>query len=566
MDFFNLSRKFQTARRLKEIVNVFLRHGFGNIIDQLHLGKYVPVLKRVRSYGYWPSLLKGPYSAERMRTAFEELGPSFIKLAQIISTRPDLVPTRYSEEFRKLQDNVPPFPAAKSRTIIAEEMGKPFDKVFASFDDTPIAAASIAQVHRATLLDGSEVIVKVQRPGIDETIKSDIEILFSIARLIESNFPDMRHFSPSGLVYEFQNTIKKELDFRKEVVNHATFAKNFAAFKGVHLPKVYAELSSRRILVMEIIRGERIDRVEKIAQMGVDTKQTARVLIDAYFKMMIEDGFFHGDPHPGNIFVMEDGSLAFMDFGIAGHVSEETKTILANFYMAFIEKDFDKLVDQHIELGLVPDDMDLETFRRDFKSDLWDFVEPLYGLKLKEIDFASYLSAVVRIIIKHKLKIPSELVLIDKTLIMLQSLCAKLDPEFDFVTASEHYIRKLMIERYNPKKAFERYMKSALEAGEFLRVLPRQMKRILRKIIRDEIVVKLTIKDLDKLIKDMDRSSNRISVSMIISAILVSSAIMHASEVGPTIYGMSLMGFVVFGFAAVLGIGLIISIFRSGRL
>lgn len=565
MDITRLTRTYKSAKRLQQIINVFLRYGFGQVIDQIHLGRYIPFKKRLKSLGVWPAL-KGPTVPERLRMAFAELGPTFIKLAQVLSSRPDLITTQFANEFKKLQDEVPPFPVADAKRIIEEEIKLPIEKVFKYFDDLQIAAASIAQVHRATLLDGSEVVLKVQRPNIKEQIESDINILTTIARLLDKYVPESRFFNPLGIVEEFAKTVRKEMDFVEEARNCSRFRKNFEHDIDVYIPKIYAEFVSEKVLVMEMIEGVRIDDIKAIDEMGLDRKRLAKIGVDAYFKQILEDGFFHADPHPGNIFVMSTGMIAFLDFGIVGRVSDELKETMANTFLALIHRDFDRLIDQYIELGIVPEHIDIDAFRKDFKADLTDFLEPLYGLTLQEINFAQYLDTITHLAIKHNLKIPSDLLLINKAMLILESLGRQLDPNFDFVAASEPYASKIIRKRISPSRLYDKARKNMIEIGDFAFLFPRQIKQIIKKTLRDDIQIKMFHVNLPEFIKDMDRSSNRIAFALIVSAMLISSAIMHATKVPPIIFGISLFGISAFGFAFLLGIWLIISIIRSGRL
>lgn len=565
MDIFRLTRTYKSARRLQQVINVFLKHGFGRIIDQIHLSRYIPFRKRLKTFGQWPSL-KGPTVPERLRMAFEELGPSFIKLAQILSSRPDLITALYANEFKKLQDEVPPFPAEEAIRTVEEELRMPLSGIFRKFEVRPVAAASIAQVHYAQLLDGTDVIVKVQRPGIEEQIETDINILSSAARLLDRYVPESRFFNPKGIVEEFSKTIRKELDFVNESRNCMRFGKNFESSPDVCIPRVFPEYVSRRVLVMERIDGLRIDDIPRITAMGHDRQRLARIGVEAYFKMILEDGFLHADPHPGNMFVMPDGKLALVDFGIVAHVSPDLMETMGNTFLAFVRRDFDRLIDMYIELGYVPEDIDIEAFRKEFKAELIDILEPLYGLTLQEIDFARYLDTFTHLALRHRLTIPSDLLLINKSLLILESIGRELDPHFDFFSAFEPYAAKLTRKRYSPSKIFERVSRNALEFSDFVILFPKQMKQIIRKILKDDFHIKMTHIGLEKFITDMDRSSNRIAFGMIISAILISSAIMHGTGVGPKIFGMSVLGFLSFGLAFLLGIWLVISIIRSGRL
>jgi ubiquinone biosynthesis protein len=565
MNILRIARTYKSAKRLQQIINVFLRYGFGQIIDQIHLGRYIPFKKRLKSFGIWPAL-KGPSVPERLRMAFAELGPTFIKLSQVLSSRPDLITVRYADEFKKLQDEVPPFPVSEAKRIIEDELKLPIDRIFKYFDEIPIAAASIAQVHRAILLDDSEVVIKVQRPDISEQIESDIKILSTVANLLDKYVPESRFFNPTGIVLEFSKTVRKEMDFVEEAKNCCRFSRNFEQNLDIYIPRVYQEFVTEKVLVMEMIEGVRIDDIKAIEKMGIDRSRLARVGVDAYFKQILEDGFFHADPHPGNLLVMPIGMIAFLDFGIVGRVSDDMKEIMANTFIALIEKDFDRLIDQYIELGIVPDDIDLDAFRRDFKADLADFLEPLYGLTLQEINFARYLETIMHIAIKHNLKIPSELLLIDKAMLILDNIGRQLDPNFDFIAAAEPYASKLVRKKYSPFKFYEKTRKFAMDIGDFAFLFPKQMKQIIKKALKDDIQIKMFHVNLPDFIRDMDKSSNRIAFAMIVSAMLISSAIMHATKVPPIIFGISLFGISAFGFAFLLGIWLIISIIRSGKM
>ncbi len=561
----SIRRTYKNVNRVRRIVNVLLKYGFGKLLDQIPLSRFIPFRTRIRAFGQWPPL-KSPTTPERLRMAFAELGPSFIKLAQILSTRPDLITKPFADEFRKLQDRVPPFPTEEATRIIEQETGLSVANIFSRLDTVPVAAASIAQVYHGTLLDGSDVIIKVQRPGIEEQIETDINILTSVAYLMERYVPESVFFNPSGIVDEFARTVRKELDFTEEARNCVRFRRNFADSPDVYIPCVFNEFTTGKVLVMGRIEGVRIDDIEGITKLGLDRVKLAKIGVDAYFKQILEDGFFHADPHAGNIFAMPDGRIGFMDFGIVGRVSPELRETMANTFLALINRDFDKLIEQYIELGLVPEHVDLDVFRREFKADLSDFLEPLYGLTLKELNFAEYMDTVTHLAIKHNLKIPADLLLVNKAMLILENLGRELDPNFNFIAAAEPYATKLIRERIRPSRLYEKTKKNVMEVSDFFVLFPKQMKQIVRKVLKDDIHFKMTHVGLDKFIRDMDRSSNRVAFSMIISAILLSSAIMHATGVGPKIYGMSVLGFLAFGVAFFLGIWLVISIIRSGRL
>ena len=561
----NLRRTYKSANRVRQIINVFLKYGFGKVIDQIHLSRFVPFRKRIKAFGQWPSV-KEPAVAERLRMAFEELGPSFIKLAQILSSRPDLITKQYAEEFKKLQDRVPPFSSEEARQIIEQETAKTIGQVFSRFDAVPVAAASIAQVHYAALIDNTNVVVKVQRPRIREQIETDISILTFIAGLMEKYFPESAFFNPAGIIEEFARTVRKELDFLEEARNCVRFGRNFEHDPDIHIPKVFNAYSTDKIIVMERIEGVRMDDIDGINRLGLDRVKLAKTGVNAYFKQILEDGFFHADPHAGNIFAMPSGQIGFMDFGIVGRVSPELRETMANTFLALIQKNFDSLIDQYIELGLLPEHVDLDVFRKEFKADLADFLEPLYGLSIKEINFTEYLDTVTHLAIKHQMKIPSDLLLVNKAMFILENIGRELDPDFDFISAAEPYALKIVKDRMSPGRIYEKTRKNISEIGDFALLFPKQLRQVVQKVLRDDFHIKMTHIGMDRFIRDMDRSTNRISFSVIIAAMLLSSAIMHSTGAGPIYKGVSLLGMSAFFFAFLLGIWLIISIIRSGRL
>jgi len=565
LNFFRTRKTYRTALRVKQIASVFLKYGFGRFIDQIRLSRYIPFITRLKTFGQWPAL-KAPAIGERMRLAFEELGPSFIKLGQILSARPDLIGVEFADEFKKLQDEVPPFPAQEAKLLVEAELGKKVSELFSHFHEEPLAAASIAQVHAAVLKDGSRVVAKVQRPAIEETIEIDIEIMRTIARLMEKNMPESRFFNPTGIIEEFAKTVRKELNFIEEARNCDRFRKNFEYEPDIYFPQVFWEYTTEKVFVMERIDGVRIDNVKEIDRLGYDKKRLARLGVDAYFKMVFEDGFFHADPHPGNILVMPTEQLGFLDFGIVGRVTDELKRTMANTFIALINRDFDRLIDSYIDLGLVPEETDPDVFRREFKSDIVDFLEPLYGLTIGQINFAESLQAVVKIAIKHNMRMPTDLLLIDKAMIILENIGLQLDPDFDFIRASEPYASKLVREKYSPTKIAREFGREIIDAGEFALHLPGQMRKIIRKVLRNDIHFKLHHLGLENLIRDMDRSSNRLAFAIVISALIISSAIMNATGVPPRILGQSVLGWIGFVLAGLLGVWLLISIIRSGRL
>jgi len=553
--------------RIGRIIAVASRHGFGHLVEQLDLQRFFSLGRRIVTFKK-PSPLAHHISApERLRLMFEDLGPTFIKLGQVLACRPDMLPLEYSREFLKLTDSVAPFPFLEAKKIIEEDLKAPLGATFTSFDDVPVAAASIAQVHRATLHDGREVMVKVQRPHITRIIERDISIMRWLADLIETRVPEMAPYNVRGIVDEFSRTIKRELDFFIEASNAIQLRNNFQRSTVLYIPEVYTDFSSKRVLVMEKVEGIRIDEYERLDREGYDRRDLALKGGAAFFKMVLKDGLFHADPHPGNIFVLSDGRLGLVDFGIMGRVTEENMEYFAAIFLALASHDYDALVRQYVDLGFVPEEsVDIEKFQRELKEDLVELLEPYFVMQAKQIDFGAYADRVSHILLRHRLKLPANLYLMDKALITLEGILKQLDPAFNYVEAAKPYVTELVRRRRNPLRAVKSARKNMLEFADAFALLPRQIKATYRKFMRGEIRITLHHEELHRLIRDIDKSSNRLAFSVITAAIIVaSSIIIHAGQ-GPMIFGLPIFGLIGYVIAALLGLWILIGILRSGQL
>ena len=556
---------YKNINRIGHIVNVFLKHGFGQFIEQVNLQRFIPLRKRIKYFARWQEVERHTIP-QRLRMAFSELGPSFIKLAQILSSRPDLITNRYADEFKKLQDRVPPFSSEKARQMIESEFKISLEDIFPEFDDVPVAAASIAQVHNAVLKTGEKVIVKIQRPDIRDTIETDIAVLNGVARLMLKYIPESKFFDPEGIVNEFARSVKKELDFIAEAKNLQRFRRNFAEYENICIPVIYPDLLSGKVIVMERFEGVRIDDIEAIDAFGIDRSELARRGVNAYFKMIFEDGFFHADPHPGNMFVMPDGKIGLVDFGIVGWLAPDMMENIANAFLAVLKRDFDRLIDIYLELGLVADEVDMLSFRREFRSDLAYLLEPLYDITISEINFPEYLEALTHLVIKYGLKVPSDLLLMNKTILILDNIGRQLDPDFNAVTAAEPYAAKLIKQRLSPQRILDRTKENMTEIGDLIVDTPKQLNRLLKKALRDEVTFRIDPIGLPDLIKDIDRSSNRLAFSIVVAATIVASSMLVQSDIGGKIFGLSTIGAIGFLVAFLLGVRLLLSIIKSGRL
>ncbi len=556
---------YRNINRIRQVVNVFLRHGFGQFIDLLNLKRFIPLRKRLKIFARRKDVERHTLP-ERLRMAFGELGPSFIKMAQILSSRPDLITREYADEFIKLQDKVPPFSSGMAKSIVESEVNGSMSDIFSSFDDDPVAAASIAQVHNAVLKTGERVVVKVQRPKIRQIIETDIAILNTIARLMLKYIPESKYFDPQGIVNEFSRSVRKELDFVSEAKNAQRFKRNFEGNDDICIPEIYPKYLTEKVIVMERIDGVRIDDIQGIESMGGDRSVLARKGVNAYFKMIFEDGFFHADPHPGNIYIMPDGRVGLMDFGIVGWLTSDMMENISIAFLSVLNRNYDRLIELYIDLGMVRDEIDLDEFKREFRSDLVNLLEPLYDITISEINFPEYLEALTYLVIKHGLTVPSDLLLMNKTILILDNIGRQLDPHFNAVTAAEPYAAKMVKNRVSPERILSKTKENLLDISDTIINTPKQFNRLMRKTLRDELSFKINPIGMEKLITDIDRSSNRLAFSIVVAAIIVGSSVLVQSDVGGTIFGMPTVGAIGFFVAFLLGVRLLISIIKSGRM
>ncbi len=547
-------------RRLKDIVIVFLKYGFYPLIKRIHLHRVISLLYILR---FKKGVKEGERLSypERLRLAFEELGPTFIKLGQLLSSRPDILSDEYIDELTKLLDEVPPEDFADIKNVIERELNAPIRDVFYSFEETPVAAASIAQVHLATLYDGREVAVKVQRPGIRDIIRDDIGIFYYIANLMERHYPESRIFNPKGVIDEFSRVVNREMDFLFEASSMERMAKELRTEKGVLVPPVIREFTTRRVLTMGRLKGIRIDDVDGLVEQGIDPGEIARRVATLYLKQVFVTGFFHGDPHPGNIFVSNDGTIGLCDFGIMGSLDDRLREALANLLVAVVNMDYESIVKIHVDIGVVGEDVDIMELREDIR----DLLVPYHGRSLREINPVEVFAGIVRVGIKNNVRLPRSLMLLDRTLLILDSLLRRLDPEFVLLDIAEPFAMEIIKKQKGPERILKDIADETYAIQGYIRDYPSQIHRLFKKMLDDKFTVDFMHKGLDHLIGEMDRSSNRLTFGIIVAALIVGSSFIMLVGEGPKVFGLSLLGVVGFGIGSLLGFILVILILRSGK-
>lgn len=561
LQFLSLNRNLRTIRRYRTILGVLIKYGFGHFVEQLNIDYYLEVGKRIVTRRSERDLhrLSQP---QRLRMAMEELGPTFIKLGQLLSTRPDVLPRSYTDEFRKLQDEVPALPVEEIKRQIQRQFEKPVEDVCLEFIAEPLAAASIAQVHRARLRSGEDVVFKVRRPGITRTVETDIDIMMSLAHLIEQHVPAVALYDPVGLVKEFRRTIRREMDFNREGHTIERFAANFAGDPTVYIPKVFWEHSGETVLTLEYIDGIKITEFKELTARGFDLKELARRGATSFLKQVLDHGVFHGDPHPGNIFVLPDNVICMLDYGMVGRLSPELKQQLIDLLEALLQRDVERIIAQLLYSGELTDDADLKSLRRD----LHEFIEDYYDILLQDLRVGRLLTDFIEILTQHRIRFPADFMLLAKSLIAMEGLGRQLDPGFNMIDYMRPHVEQLVRERLNPGSISREIFRVAQSYGSLARNLPRDIKEFLNRLNRNQFKIDLEHRGLDKLVTDLDRSSNRISFAVVIGSLIVGSSLIMQTEKGPLVFGFPVLGILGYSIAAFLGLWLAIGIIRSGRL
>lgn len=510
--------KISRIKRLYAIIASLTKYGFGGLVRELHV---FPMFSFFRK-ALMPKAGRGLSVAERIRLVLIDLGPTFIKLGQVASTRADLLPYEWIEELKKLQDDVPPFEYSEVEKIIKRTTGATIEENYRSFDETPIASASIAQVHFAILKDGTEVAVKVRRPGIEETIDADVAVMYTVADLFIKYVPVAKRYRPLEVIREFSRVIHNELDLSVEGGNLTRFKKIFKDDEKVKVPEVYWKLTTTDILTMERIHGVPIDEVEAIEAMGYDIKEVAERGIQAFFKQVFEHGMFHGDLHPGNIFVGKQGEIIYLDLGIVGRLDRNLRRYLANMLFYLVKEDYRKMAIVHREMGLISKDVDIVHF----EEALRDIAEPIFNRKLDEINISTFVMKLIMTAKKFQMKLQPDLLLLQKSMVIIEGVGRQLYPGINMWEVAKPLIYKWMIkEKASPKAILERSGESIEEIADATLSLPRQVNTTLDRLLREDLRIGFIHHKLDPLANEIDNAGKMVAYGFIVSSLILGSTI-----------------------------------------
>lgn len=551
---------FDTLRqveRIKVIATVLVKNGFNDIVSAMGIEKYIKFSIPKSSQ----KELKLSRS-ERIRKTVEGLGPTFIKMAQILSTRPDLIPLELADEFSKLQDDVEAMPFAQMQSRFVEEFGKEVDEIFDG-ELSLIASASLGQVYKGRLKSGEDVAVKILRPGTQEMIRSDIQIMYRITSLLEEKLYSYGIDSPTKIVQEFERTIKKELDYNTEALNLKRFARNFEGNERILVPKLYEEFSCSTILTMELVEGIKITDTDSLEETGIDPKEVAKNGFDLLCEQIFEHRFFHADPHPGNIFSLSDGRISFVDFGMMGSIAERDRKDFVDMIYYIVKEEEEKAAFCILKLAKVENDnLDTDAFTKD----MGDVIRTYFYGSLKDIKIRNLLNDIIALMSRHKVYFKENNYLLAKALITIEGVGKALDPDFNASKAIKPFVLRFYKENFSFTAFLSKASEMPKEFGDFLVQFPQDVKSIVEKMKSGKLKIEFQHMGLEEIEESIEKSANRLSVSIIIAAILIGSALLLHAKIPPMLFGIPVLGLAGFVTAVGMGIVLIRSIYKKGRL
>ena len=551
-----IGKNFRSISRYNQIVKVLIKYGFEDLVEYLEennqysfMRKLIPKASRKHAMAYskWA----------KMRLVCEELGPTFVKFGQILSNRPDLVPLELTFELEKLHDNVPPMLESVAKQVVETELKDKVENLFAWFEPKPFASASIAQVHKVTLHSGKRVALKVQRLGIHDIILEDIKAMYKIAEVLERRIPSLKNFDPIGIVKNFEESILKEIDFINESINIQRFYNNLKNDKTLdqfaEAPKVYSAFTTSKVLAMEFISGIKINQIDKLKAKNIDTKVIARRLTVSYFKQIFEYGFFHADPHPGNLLVLPNSHICYLDFGMMGSMLPRDVSIFSKLFVAITNKDVKIIIKTLQQLS---NNVPISNMR-DLEFDINEFVEKYYVRDIHENEMSTVLLELKDIIIAHGLKVPTYFFLFARSLVTIEGVINKLDADLEQFEIAKPYLRTSITKKYNPIKMGKKVANSIVELADYMEEFPSDLKNAIRKINSGQIKVDLTHKGIDPMVHTLQRITKQLITTFIMVALIIGASLLIVFEIHPLWKSISLLGILSFIIAVVLGFGVL---------
>ena len=550
--------------RYREIVSILWKYGFADVLRLVALQRFLGIEDAtitLREEG----LLSIPLP-ERVRLALEELGPTFVKFGQIVSSRRDLVTDEYYVELCKLQTEVPPLPSDEARSIIAEELGEPVAKLFKSFDEETIGSASIAQVHAARLPDGTPVAVKVQRPDIEELIELDLAVLLDLARFVERHVPEISGVNPIGVVLEFSSTLRKELDFNNEAVNIERFGAQFAGNQWIKVPRVFRELTTPRVLTMELISGYGIMDVSALARAGIDSAELSEHITELIYEQIFEHGFFHGDPHPGNMLVLPGGVTGLLDYGMMGSFSPPFRSSIAYLIAGLAEKNYQEVMGAILEMseeGFAPNPGRM-------LADVEAFSEQHLNQPLRDIKLGDLLNKLLEMLRNNRLRMKGSFYLGVKALTQVEAIGRALNPDLNFLKLGEPYAMRQIEGKYHPTRILALLRKLFGESLDFLEDFPHDFRQLYQRVKHGKINIPLQHKidpdGFEPLRKTLDSIANRLTNAILAASVLICSSILVLADLPPKLGGFSIIGVAGLIWGAFMCLRLVLSIWKHGGL
>lgn len=553
-----MGRTYRHAQRYRQILGVLLKHGYYDVLKNLKLdGVLEGGLRRLRGPAPFQSLSR----AERFRCVLEELGPTFVKAGQLLSTRPDLLPVDVLDELARLQDHVPSMPFAQVREILEEELGEPLEELFAAVEEEPLAAASIGQVHRARTVSGREVVVKVQRPGLRRTIRVDLEIMGNLAHLVERRVEGWEHHRPSRVVEELGVSLEKELDYRLEAAHQERFAKQFDGDERVRVPQVHRELTTRAVLTMDYLEGVKISDLEGIRDLGFDPAEVADRAAELTMAQLFVSGFFHGDPHPGNLLVLPDGALGYLDFGMMGRLQRSRRENLADLLAGIVRRRSPEMAEALLRLCSAGD-----IDRQPLERDLEEFADRHFFQPLKDLQLGAVLRQLLELAARNQLSIPADFFLTIKALANVEGLCRNLDPDFEIAAHAAPFLERLQWERYYPRRWASELVTTGGAFLGLLKELPGEVKSALEQVRTGRAKMGFEVGGLEPVLSTLDRVSNRLAFAIVLASLVIGSSLIVLAGLPPLWHEIPLVGLAGFVVAAVMAFWLLVSILKHGRM